>query len=70
MAKSDRGFASMLPEKQREIAALGGKAAHAQGTAHQWNSEEAREAGRKGGLSKHRHRQERREQTQREVVTA
>jgi general stress protein YciG len=44
-----RGFASMDKEKQREIAARGGKAAHAAGTAHEFTSEEAREAGRKGG---------------------
>jgi general stress protein YciG len=51
MAKdsSSRGFASMSPEKQREIASKGGKAAHAKGTAHQFTSEEARMAGRKGG---------------------
>jgi general stress protein YciG len=46
---SSRGFASMSPEKQREIASKGGKAAHAKGTAHQFTSEEARMAGRKGG---------------------
>ncbi len=44
-----RGFASMSPEKRREIAQKGGKAAHAQGRAHIWTSEKAREAGRKGG---------------------
>ncbi len=44
-----RGFASMDKEKQREIAARGGKAAHAAGTAHEFTSDEAREAGRKGG---------------------
>lgn len=44
-----RGFASMSPEKKREIASLGGKAAHALGTAHKWTSEEAQAAGRKGG---------------------
>ncbi len=44
-----RGFASMDKEKQKEIAARGGKAAHAAGTAHEFTSEEAREAGRKGG---------------------
>ncbi|HET6396310.1 MAG TPA: KGG domain-containing protein [Pseudoxanthomonas sp.] len=44
-----RGFASMDEEKQREIASKGGKAAHEQGTAHEFSSEEAREAGRKGG---------------------
>lgn len=47
--KERRGFASMTPEKQREIASKGGRAAHAKGTAHQWTAEEAREAGRKGG---------------------
>jgi general stress protein YciG len=46
---SNRGFASMDPEKQREIASEGGKAAHEKGTAHEFDSEEAREAGRKGG---------------------
>jgi general stress protein YciG len=46
-----RGFASMDPEKQREIASKGGRAAHVQGTAHEWSSEEAREAGRKGGAA-------------------
>lgn len=44
-----RGFASMDRAKQREIASRGGKAAHSKGTAHQWTSEEARKAGRKGG---------------------
>lgn len=39
----------MNPEEQREIASKGGKAAHAKGTAHQFTSEEARAAGRKGG---------------------
>ncbi len=47
--KSKRGFASMDRERQREIAAKGGKAAHAKGTAHVWTASEAREAGRKGG---------------------
>jgi uncharacterized protein len=46
---SKRGFASMDENKQREIASKGGKAAHAKGTAHQFTSDEAREAGRKGG---------------------
>ena len=44
-----RGFASMDAEKQRSIASLGGRAAHRLGTAHEFSSEEAREAGRKGG---------------------
>jgi hypothetical protein len=39
----------MSPEKQREIASKGGRAAHEKGTAHEWSAEEARNAGRKGG---------------------
>ncbi len=58
MAKEDRGFASMDRMKQREIASKGGKAAHQKGTAHEWTSEEAREAGRKGGMASHRRRKE------------
>ena len=58
MAKEDRGFASMDRAKQREIASKGGKAAHQKGTAHEWTSEEAREAGRKGGMASHRRRQQ------------
>jgi hypothetical protein len=42
---SNRGFASMDPDKQREIASEGGRAAHASGNAHEFNSEEARRAG-------------------------
>ncbi len=44
-----RGFAAMSPERQRQIASEGGREAHRQGVAHEWNSAEAREAGRKGG---------------------
>ncbi len=44
-----RGFASMAAEKQREIARKGGQAAHARGTAHEFTTDEARAAGRKGG---------------------
>jgi uncharacterized protein len=58
VAKEDRGFASMDRVKQREIASKGGKAAHQKGTAHEWTSEEAREAGRKGGMASHRRRSE------------
>jgi uncharacterized protein len=47
--KSRRGFASMDPSRQRAIASRGGKAAHEKGTAHEWTSDEARDAGRKGG---------------------
>ena len=39
----------MAADKQREIASKGGRAAHLKGTAHEWTSEEARAAGRKGG---------------------
>ena len=53
-----RGFASMDQEKQREIARRGGRAAHEQGTAHEWTSDEARVAGRKGGSSSHDHKSE------------
>ncbi len=49
MATSKRGFASMDASKQREIASKGGRAAHAKGTAHEFTSDEARVAGRKGG---------------------
>jgi hypothetical protein len=58
VAKEDRGFASMDRSKQRDIASKGGKAAHQKGTAHEWTSEEAREAGRKGGMASHRRKQE------------
>jgi general stress protein YciG len=54
---SNRGFASMDPEKQREIASEGGRAAHEKGTAHEFDSEEAREAGRKGGEAVSRDRE-------------
>src|SRR6478736_261981 len=54
---SNRGFASMDPEQQRAIASKGGKAAHQQGVAHEFNSEEAREAGRKGGEAVSRDRE-------------
>jgi uncharacterized protein len=48
--KERRGFAAMAPDRQREIASKGGKAAHVKGTAHQWTSHEAQTAGRKGGI--------------------
>ncbi|MBY0294090.1 KGG domain-containing protein [Patescibacteria group bacterium] len=50
-----RGFAGMDPEKQREIASKGGKAAHEKGTAHEFDSEEAQRAGSKGGRAVHAH---------------
>jgi uncharacterized protein len=48
---SKRGFASMDRERLRELARRGGRAAHAQGKAHEWDSEQARVNGRKGGLA-------------------
>ncbi|MFA6493182.1 MAG: KGG domain-containing protein [Patescibacteria group bacterium] len=48
-----KGFARMDPEKQKEIARKGGRAAHAYGGAHEFTSEEARIAGRRGGLASH-----------------
>ena len=47
-----QGFASMTKERQREIARKGGRAVHIKGTAHEWTSEEARLAGRKGGMAR------------------
>ena len=57
MNTASRGFASMDPERQRAIASEGGKAAHIKGTAHEFNSEEARVAGRKGGERVSRNRE-------------
>jgi hypothetical protein len=48
-----RGFAAMDRDRVKEIASKGGKAAHAAGTAHQFSSDEARVAGRKGGMAPH-----------------
>ena len=48
-----RGFASMDPARVRAIASMGGRAAHAAGTAHQFTSDEARVAGKKGGTAPH-----------------
>jgi general stress protein YciG len=52
----------MDPDKQRQIARKGGRAAHEKGTAHEWTSDEARRAGRKGGLMSHQRRRERKMQ--------
>ncbi len=54
--KSRRGFASMDPSRQKEIASKGGRAAHQKGTAHEWSSDEARSAGQKGGIAVSRDR--------------
>ncbi len=51
-----RGFAAMDAEKQRLIASKGGKIAHQRGNAHEFTPEEAREAGRKGGVAVSRDR--------------
>ena len=48
-----RGFAAMDPERRREIARHGGRAAHARGTAHKFTTAEAKIAGRKGGRAIH-----------------
>lgn len=56
MAQNQRGFAAMEPEQQKSIASKGGRAAHQSGHAHEWNSTEAAEAGRKGGLASHHDR--------------
>jgi general stress protein YciG len=51
MSIKNRGFGSMDREKQREIAGRGGRSAHQKGTAYEWTSELAREAGRKGAVA-------------------
>ncbi len=55
-SKRPRGFAAMDKNLVREIARKGGKAAHVAGTAHEFNTEEARSAGRKGGHATHANR--------------
>jgi general stress protein YciG len=54
--KLNRGFRMMTKEKRKRIAKIGGQTAHERGTAYEWNSETAREAGRKGGLAASRNR--------------
>lgn len=54
VSKTKRGFASMDKKKQKEIASKGGRAAHRTGKAHEFTPEEAREAGRKGGMARGR----------------
>ena len=49
-----KGFATLTPERRKEISSLGGKSAHAKGTAHKWTPEEAGVAGRVGGLATQR----------------
>jgi uncharacterized protein len=50
--KPKRGFALLSPDKLRKITRLGGIASHMYGRGHEWTSEEARIAGRKGGRSR------------------
>jgi general stress protein YciG len=57
--RKSRGFAAMDPKLVSELAKRGGKAAHRAGTAHQFTSDEARVAGRKGGMATHAKRRER-----------
>lgn len=57
-AKKRRGFAAMDPKKVSEIASKGGRAAHAAGTAHEFSTDEARAAGRKGGFAAHAKRKQ------------
>jgi len=52
-----RGFAAMDEATQRMIASKGGQAAHQKGTAHEFDSEEARRAGQKGGEAVSRDRE-------------
>jgi general stress protein YciG len=47
IAKAPHGFARLSRQRRQEIASLGGKAAHAKGTAHQFTTEEARQAGKR-----------------------
>ena len=68
-----RGFAGMDPERQRQISSQGGKAAHQKGTAHEFDSNEAREAGRKGGMvsgGRRRAREQAAQQSRREAAGA
>lgn len=62
--KSKRGFAAMPELKRRNIASMGGKAVHEQGLGHKWSLDEAREAGRRGGLESQRKRKAAKEAAQ------
>jgi general stress protein YciG len=65
-----RGFGSMDKRRQSTIASKGGKAAHEKGTAHEWTSESAREAGRIGGLRSQERRRALAEEKRREELIA
>jgi general stress protein YciG len=51
--KKPQGFSALSTERRREIASMGGRAAHAKGTAHKWTKEEAAAAGKVGGTRAH-----------------
>ncbi len=70
MEKQVRGFAAMDSAKHKAIASAGGRRAHELGTAHKWTSEEAREAGRKGGEESARRREAANEADDDRVFTA
>ena len=53
MSTQDRGFGSMPEDQQKDIASQGGEAAHEQGSAHEFDSDEATQAGQKGGKVAH-----------------
>ena len=55
-----RGFAALSPERRREIASQGGKAAQATGKGHRWSPEETVAMGQRGGLKRFRNWQKRR----------
>lgn len=57
--KKLQGFAALSPERRREISSIGGKKAHALGTAHRFSPEEAQQAGRKGGAVSKRRKEKR-----------
>ena len=53
-----RGWASLSPERRREIASKAGKEAHRLGHAHKWTPEQAREASRRGLEARWRKKEE------------
>lgn len=70
--RSGRGFASMDPQRQREIASQGGRAAHASGNAHEFTSEEARRAGQKsrGGQARRKEEAQAAQQNERGMASS
>lgn len=67
--RSRRGFAAMDPEQHREISRRGGQASHESGRGHEWNEDEAREAGRRGGEARWRGRARQSQEPHRPVDT-